>query len=781
MGARNFGARVKRLEDPRLLAGKGRYVADVNLPGMLEAAFVRSTEAHATIRAIDTSAARSVPGVIAVFTMADFGARFASRPMLHVAPNPAIRQYITQYPLATREVCYVGEAVALVVARDRYIAEDAVQRVVVDYEPLPAIVEIERALTGDAPRAHCDSPDNLIATLAMRFGDAAEAFARAPHVVHERLRQHRGAPHSMECRGVIAQYDGATDQLTLWSATQAPYLVRRYLAQYLQREEALIRVIAPDVGGGFGPKAAHYPEEIVLALAALNLEYPVKWIEDRREHFLCTTQQRDQVWSVEAATDGDGRLLAIRGRVLHENGAYLPYGLVLPFTSLAPLPGPYAIPALDVTMDVVFTNAVPTSPIRGAGRPNAAFALERLMDAVARQLRIDPAEVRRRNFVREAQFPYATGAKNAAGAAVSYDSGDYHACLEDVLARADYANFPSRRQAALGEGRAIGLGIASYNEDTGAPPYEGATVRILPSGRIVVQTGAASQGQGLATILAQVCADAFGVSADAVMVESGDTGKFPLGVGTVASRVAVNAASSVYGAAIQVREKALKLAARMLEASEQDLVIDNGVVHVTGVPAMKVTLGDLARSLAGNVNMVLPAGFSPGLEATVYHEITRTTYAAGSNVTEVEVDLDTGEVRLLNHWVTHDCGRMINPLLVDGQVVGGTVHGFGNALFERMAYATDSGQPLTTNLGEYLLPSSTDVPPIHVAHIETPSPLNPLGIKGAGEGGTIPAIAAVIAAVENALSHLDVRIREYPLDPPRLLALIEAARLGDAR
>lgn len=779
MGARNFGAEVKRLEDPRLLSGKGRYVADIHLPGMLEVAFVRSTEAHALIRSIDTSAARALPGVIAVFTMADFGGQFVSKPMLKVAPNPAIKQYITQYPLATDEVCYVGEAVAVVIAKNRYVAEDAALQIEVAYEPLAPVVDIERALDTDSPRAHRDSPDNLIATLAMRFGDAAHAFANAPHVVRERLVQHRGAPHSMECRGVVAHYEGVTDQLTLWSATQAPYLVRRYLAQYLGREEALIRVIAPDVGGGFGPKAAHYPEEVVLALAVLKLGKPLKWIEDRREHFLCTTQQRDQIWTVEAVTDADGKVLGVRGHILHDNGAYLPSGLVLPFTSLAPLPGPYAIPALDITMAVIFTNAVPTTPIRGAGRPNAAFTLERLMDAIARELRIDPAEVRRRNFVRKDQFPYATGAKNAAGVAVSYDSGDYHACLDDVLARSDYASFPARRADALGRGRAIGLGIASYNEDTGAPPYEGATVRVLPSGKIVVQTGAASQGQGLATILAQVCADQFGVAAEAVMVESGDTGRFALGVGTVASRVAVNAASSVHGAALQVRAKALRLAARVLEASEQDLVIDDGVVHVTGVPAMKVALGELARSLAGNVNMPLPAGFAPGLEATAYHEITRTTYAAGSNVTEVEVDMDTGEVRLINHWVTHDCGRMINPLLVEGQVVGGTVHGFGNALFERMAYAADSGQPLTTNLGEYLLPSATEVPPVHIAHIETPSPLNPLGIKGAGEGGTIPAIAAVIAAVENALSHLNVRINEYPLDPPRLLALIDAAKRRD--
>ena len=776
MGARNFGAEVKRVEDPRLLSGRGRYVDDVRLPGMLEAAFVRSSEAHAAIRGIDASAARALPGVVAVLTLPDLGAACAGRRMVQPSPSPAIRQNITQFPLAHDEVCYVGEAIALVVAESRYVAEDAAQLVEVDYEPLPAVVDLKAARAADAPKVHRGAADNLVATLAWRFGDIGAAFANAAHVFRETYVQHRGAPHSMECRGVVASYDAPTDQLTLWSATQAPYMVRRLLAQYLEREEATIRVIAPDVGGGFGPKAAHYPEEVVLAAAALELARPVTWIEDRREHFLCTTQQRDQVWDMELAVAGDGRVLGIRGRVLHENGAYLPYGLVLPFTSLGPLPGPYAIAACDVGLEVLFTNAVPTTPIRGAGRPNAAFALERMMDCVARELRLDPAEVRRRNFVPKDAFPYATGARNPAGAAITYDSGDYEACLDNLLAQCDYGAFPARRDAARAQGRAIGLGIASYNEDTGIAPYEGATVRVSPSGRIVVQTGAASQGQGLATILAQICADQLGVAVDDVLVESGDTGKFPLGLATVGSRIAVTAGSSVHLAAVAVREKALRLAARVLEAAEKDLVIENGSVHVAGVAGMNVGLGDLARQLAGNVSAPLPPGFSPGLEATAYHEVVRSTYASGSNATEVEVDLETGEVRLRNHWVTHDCGRMINPLLVEGQVVGGVVHGFGNALFERMMYARESGQPLTTNFGDYRLPAATELPRIHVEHVETPSPLNPLGVKGAGEGGTIPAIAAVAAAVENALSHLGVRVHEYPIEPERLLALIEAAR-----
>ena len=776
MGVRNFGAEVKRVEDPRLLTGRGRYVDDVRLPGMLECAFVRSSEAHALIRAIDVTSARALPGVVDVLTLRDFAARYADKRMLQASPSAAIRQNITQYPLARDEVCYVGEAIALVVAANRYIAEDAAQLVQVDYESLPAVADLQAAHAPDGAKVHRSAANNLVASLTWRFGDIAKAFADAAHVFRETYVQHRGGPHSMECRGVIASYEAATDQLLLWSATQAPYNVRRFLAQYLGREESSIRVIAPDVGGGFGPKAAHYPEELVLALAALKLEQPIKWIEDRREHFLCATQQRDQIWEMQCAAAGDGRVLGIRGSVLHDNGAYLPYGLVLPFTSLGPLPGPYAIGACEVSLDVIFTNAVPTTPIRGAGRPNAAFALERMLDCVARELHLDPAEVRRRNFVPKDAFPYATGAKSPAGAAITYDSGDYAACLNNVLAQCDYAGFAARRRAALAEGRALGLGVASYNEDTGIAPYEGATVRVAPSGRILVQTGAASQGQGLATILAQICADQFGVAAADVLVESGDTGKFPLGLATVGSRVAVTAGSSVHLAAAAVREKAVRLAARVLEAAEKDLVIEDGFVHVTGVPEMKVALGELARQLIGNVSAPLPPGFSPGLEATAYHEVARSTYASGSNATEVEVDLETGEVKLRHHWVTHDCGRMINPLLVEGQVVGGVVHGLGNALFERMIYEPESGQPLTTNFADYRLPTAPELPHIAVEHLETPSPLNPLGIKGAGEGGTIPAIAAVAAAVESALSHLNVRVHEYPIEPERLAALIDDAR-----
>jgi len=775
VGARNVGAVVKRLEDPRFLAGLGRYTDDIVLPGMLEMAFVRSSEAHAAIRSIDASAAKAVPGVVAVWTLPDLGA-IAQKPMLQSYPSPAIKQNITQYPLARDEVCYVGEAIAVVVAESRYVAEDAAALVTVDYDSLPHAVDVrDAAQTGAAP-VHRGGQTNVAATVAWKFGDAAAAFARAPHVFHESYHQHRGAPHSMEGRGVIAQNDVAAGQLMLWSSTQSPFLVRRYLAQYLEREEAAIRVMAPDVGGGFGPKAGHYPEELVAALAAMKLGRPVKWIEDRREHFLTTTQQRDQWWEVEVACEPSGKVQAIRAKCLHDNGAYLPYGLLLPMTSIVPFPGPYAIPSVEVTLDCVFTNAVPTTPIRGAGRPCAAFILERSMDTVARNLGIDRAEVRRVNFVRKDQFPYETGARLPTGVTIQYDSGDYAGCLERVLSSSGQSGFETRRAQAAKDGRWVGLGIASYNEDTGLPPYEGATVKVLPSGRIAVELGSCAQGQGLETIAAQIAADQFDVDPQDVVVRTGDTAIGAIALSTVGSRVASTAGPSIHLAAMQVRDKAIRLAALQLETADQDLEITRGSVHVKGVAERKITLGELAKRLISNVNVPLPGGFTPGLEATAYHTPPRPVYANGSNVAEVEVDIETGMVTLLGYWVAHDCGTLINPMLVEGQIIGGVVHGIGNALYERMIYDRDSGQPVTTNFGDYLLPIATEMPPIHLEHMETPSPLNPLGVKGAGEGGTIPGIACIVSAVEDALRPLGVKVNEYPISPERLLQLIDEKR-----
>ncbi len=771
---RYTGAKVHRMEDPRLLTGHGRYVDDIHLPGMLHAAFLRSSHAHARIHSIDASAALALPGVHGVFTQADLGGDFVGQAMSQLYPAPVIKQDKTQYPLASGEVCFVGQTVAVVVADSRALAEDALALIAVDYEPLPAIIDCRAALAAEAPHAHDDSDSNLVGQMGTSFGDVDGTFARAKHVFSASFLQHRGGCHAMETRGVVACDEPYDDGLTVWSSTQCPYLVRRALARYLGEAEERVRIIAPDVGGGFGPKAGFYPEEIVIPLVARTLGRPVKWIEDRREHFVTTTTQRDQQWDLEVACDGEGKIFGIRGKVIHENGAYVPYGILLPFTSLAPLPGAYAIPAVDVKMDIVFTNTTPNTPVRGAGRPYAIYAVERMIAVVARELDLDPAEVRRRNFVRVDQMPYETGALLRDGAPVRYDSGDYEACMDKALELADYAGFKARQTAARAKGRYLGIGISACIEDTGLGPYEGTTVRIEPSGKVMVRTGAASQGQGHHTMIAQIVSDQLGVRPEDILFEAADTGKFPQGIGTIGSRVAANVGPSSFDAAGQVRETALKLAAKSLEASEQDLELVDGEVRVAGAPDLKVALGELALQLAPMSGVKVPAGFNPSLEATSYMGSAGAPISSGTNVAEVEVDTGTGEVRVLRYSVVHDCGTMINPMMVEGQIIGGVVHGIGNALFERMIY-DDQGQPLTTNYGEYLLPLATEMPHIDIVHQESPSPLNPLGVKGAGEGGTIPAAAAIVAAIENALADFGVVIDYYPVDPQYLTRLIDMA------
>lgn len=764
---RSVGAAVKRLEDPAILRGGGRYVDDLHLPGMLEVAFVRSSEAHALLKKIDVTDAAALPGVHAVLTLKDLG---ADKPMVQANPHPLLKQNLTQYPLARDEVCYVGEAIAMVLAENRYVAEDAAQLVQVDYEPLPAAIDVRDAAKPGAPRVHAASPDNRVGRIPWKFGDADAAFASAKHVFRESYVQHRGGCHSMECRGVVASHDAFSDQLTLWSSTQSPYLIRRFLSQYLEREEARIRVVAPDVGGGFGPKAAHYPEEVALALAALKIGRPLKWIEDRREHFVATTQQRDQLWDVEVACDGEGKVLAIRARALHDHGAYVPYGLLLPLGSVVNFPGTYAIPAVDIAIDVVFTNAVPTTPIRGAGRPYANFILERTIDCVARNLKLDRADVRRRNLIRKEAMPYATGGKLPNGKPVLFDSGDYPAVLEMALKSSAYRDSKARKEEAKKRGRLLGFGISSYNEDTGLAPFEGANVRVFPSGKVVVTSGAGAQGQGVRTILAQIAAEQLGVKPEDVRVEIGDTALFPMGMSSVGSRTTVTAGSSVHLAAVEVRDKAIRLAAEALECAPADLELQDGFARIKGVPDKSVPLAELARRLAGQVNVPSPAGFSPGLEATAYHAVERPVYANGANVAVVEVDPQTGRVEVVDYFVAHDCGTLVNPTLVDGQIVGGVAHGISNVLFERMIYDRETGQPQTTNYGEYLLISAPEMPRMHLEHMETPSPWNPLGLKGAGEGGTIPCLAAVVSAIEDAIG---AKVNEYPLSPERVIELME--------
>lgn len=774
MGAKHFGASVKRLEDPALLAARGRFADDIKLPGMLHACFVRSPHAHANLRSIDVTAATAMPGVHAILTASDLPGPMRNDTIPMLVPNPAITVPRTQYVLARDEVCYVGQPIAIVVADTRYLAEDAATAVVVDYEVLAAISDCRDAARDDSPRVHNDLASNIVAQFPLAYGNIDDAFANASHVFEEEIWQHRGGGMAIETRAVVASNDPASDFLTIWSSTQTPHISRRMLADLLGRELESLRVVAPDVGGGFGPKAIFYPEEAVIPVAALKLGRPVKWIEDRREHFLCVTQERDQYWDVAIAVDTEAKILGVRGRMLHDSGAYLPWGMIVPYIAATTMPGPYVIPAYQLETIVVLTNKVPTTPVRGAGRPQAVFAMERLMDRVAHEFGLDRAEVRRRNFIMPKQMPYEIGLVFRDGKPLIYDSGDYPKGQETALLSSDYDNFRERQRSALDEGRFIGIGLANYVEGTGLGPFEGVTVRVLPSGKVAVATGATCQGQGTRTMLSQIVAEQLGCRLDDVIVTAGDTAAIAQGIGTFGDREVVNAGCAAQIAGQAVRNRLIALAARMLGVSRNDVDLDDGQAVASGGNRPMIPFSELAHLAQGIPGVSLPAGQAAGLEHTAYYTPSQAAYCSGTHVAEVEVDAMTGGVKILRYTVALDSGRIINPLILDGQVQGGVAHGIGNALLEWMQY-DENAQPLTTSFADYLLPVATDVPKCTISHIETANPLNPLGVKGAGEGGTIPVPAAIIAAVENALLPFGVHFAEAPLTPERIVAALRAA------
>jgi aerobic carbon-monoxide dehydrogenase large subunit len=775
MGAKWFGAAVKRKEDPALLAGKGRFIDDIRLPGTLHAAFVRSAYPHAKIRGIDTEAARKLAGVHLVLTFADLPEPLRRTPLPLFVPSPAITQLYLPYALAERETVYAGEPVAVVVADSRYIAEDAAARVAVDCEPLPGVSDCAAAAEPGSPLAHADARSNVAGRVPIAVGDADAAFAGAAHVVAERIFIHRGGPFFMECRGLVASYDPVADAYAVYVSSQGSHRIKRGLLDLFDLNDNQMHVITPDVGGGFGPKGAIYPEYPCVAACARMLGHPVKWIEDRRENFLCTHQERDQFWDLELAADRDAKILGLRGRLVHDTGAYVPWGLVLPWIAATTVPGPYVIPNFRIELAAVYTNKISTTPVRGAGRPQGVFVMERMMDRLAAAVGLDRAEVRRRNFVRPEQMPYKVGIIFRDGRPVTYDSGDYPGSQARALMAADYDGFAVRQAAVRKIGRYIGIGIGNAVESTGLGPYEGATVRIATTGKIVLYTGATPQGQSHKTTLAQIAADQLGVSYEDVTVATADTKEIAFGVGTFAARTAVNAGSSVHIAAIAVARKIKEVAADMMEVSPDDLELRDGFAEVRGVPGMKQSFRDIAVKSIGMPGFSMAGGLAPGLENTAYFQPDQSTYSNGTHIAEVEVDVDTGGVKILRYTALHDCGTVINPMVVEGQVVGGIAHGIGNALFERL-FHDKAGEPQTVNFGDYLLPSAPDMPPIEILHTETASPLNPLGMKGAGEGGTIAAIAAIIGAVENALAPFGVRINEAPIGPERIVALVNAAR-----
>ena len=773
MTTRLFGQRIQRVEDPALLRGQGRFTDDITADGVLHAAFVRAPMAHGRVLSIDADAARALPGVHAVISAADLPEKLRTRRIPLDVPNPAIRHPFTETPLVVDEVVFAGQAVMVVVAESRHVAEDAVQLIMVEYDVLPPAVNVEAAFAAGAAPAHAALPDNLAARWSHNYGDVDVAFANAAHTLTRTYHQHRGTGCPMEGRAVLAEYDARARQFLVHTATQAPHGIRRAIAEMFDIPETDVRVVAPDVGGGFGPKLLTYPEEIVVPYCARLLNRPVKWTEDRREHLTVTAQERDQVWNVAMAVDADGRITALRGHLLHDTGAFVPWGIIMPYISSTTFPGPYVIPNFRFDTSVVFTNKVPTSPMRGAGRPQAVFAMERLMDEMADMLGLDRAEFRRRNLIQTEQMPYPVGLIFRDGQPMTYDSGDYPRCQQMALDAAGWDEFASRQQEALKHGRYIGQGVANYVEGTGLGPFEGATARILLSGRVLLQTGAAAQGQGHRTVLAQIAADSFNVPLDMVDVEIGDTASIAVGVGTFASRMMVNAGSSTRTSSDAVALKLRQITAAYFDAKLDEVEMEGGVVRVLGRQGQQLSFADIAKMASGRPGFSLPKGVEPGLQATHYFAPPQAAYSNGSHVAEVEVDPETGLITILRYIVAHDCGRLVNPLLVDGQIQGGVAHGIGNALLEQMRYDED-GNPLTTSLADYLLPEAGNVPDCIITHMESPSPLNPLGVKGAGEGGTIPAPAAIIAAVEDALRPFGVRITETPILPERLCNLIDA-------
>ena len=770
-----IGHPVLRLEDGPLIRGQGRFVDDLKFAGMLEAAFVRSPHAHAGIRGIDMDAARRLPGVKAVFGSADIAPLLAEERLPLQFRTDQLPQDVAPFVLAKDEVAFVGEAVAVVIAQTRAIAEDAAALVEVDYEPLPAISDCRDALRPGAPLAHRRKTSNLLIELRQDYGDVAAAFARAPHRARVSLKQHRGGAHSMEGRGAVAVYDSNEDRLTLWTSTQLAHEVRAFLMRLLRLDENRIRVVAPDVGGGFGAKFVMYPEEVVLCAAGLKLRRPIKWIEDRREHFCAAVQERDQYWDIEVAFDGEGRVFGVRGELIHDQGAYTPQGLNLPYNTSTGVPGPYIVPAYELRVKVVETNKVATMPVRGAGYPEAAFTMERALDAIARQLKIDRGEVRRRNLVPAEKMPYVTPLKTRSGSPIAYDSGDFPRCLAMAIEAIDYAGFAARKQSASADGRYLGIGIGNGVKGTGRGPFESGIVRIGRSGRISVYTGAMPMGQGIRTALAQICAEQFGVAAESVTVVAGDTAVIPYGQGGFASRQTVTAGSSVHLAALAVREKVLAVAAHLLETGVEDLEVHDGRVEVVGAPGSGLSLREVAEAVSGVPGYSMPGKFEPGLESLQSFLPNALTYGMGCHAVEVEVDIETGHVRILRYVVVNDSGKLINPMIVEGQLVGGTAHAIGNTLYEWMRY-DDAAQPLTTTFADYLLTTAPEVPNIELHFLQSPSPLNPLGVKGVGESGCVPAAGAIVAAVEDALSPFGVIIGDYPVTPAKLFAAIAAAR-----
>lgn len=763
-----IGASLARKEDDRLVRGAGRYVGDISFPGQLHATFVRSTFAHARITGIDASAALGAPGVIDVLTASDVPSGPMPPFLWDTPPEKLVAELKPMlrpcHPplLPSDRVRFVGQAIAVVLAESRYAAEDAAALVEVDLDPLPALGTIDAALASGATIVHDGWDDNVAVRFTVRKGEVDDAIGAAHTVVSETFEMQRQAGVPMETRGAVARVD-ADGHLTLWSATQNAHPLRRALSRVSGLPPERVDVIAPDVGGGFGTKGVLYPEDLIVGLAVLRLGRPVKWIEDRIEHMQSAIHAREQRHSIRLAFDGEGRILALNDRFIVDTGAFNPLGLVIPYNTIAHLMGPYRVPTFEAVGTCVITTKVPTAPYRGAGRPEAVFAVERAIDRAAEGLGIDPVELRARNLLRPDELPFEVGILYRDGEPLVLDSGDYPRTLARAAELLGYEAFRAEQARERQPGRLLGLGVACYVEGTGIGPFEGASVRLDPaSGAVSASTGACSQGQAHETVFAQICADALGVHPDRVSVSGGDTRELERGWGTVASRSAVVAGNAIRSAATSLRTRVMNAAAERLEAAAADLVLEGDRVVVAGAPERSVALADLATH-------------DPDvLRSTEYFEPGTVTWANGAHAVAVEVDAETGEIAILRYAVVHDCGTVINPVVVDGQVHGGVAQGIGGAIFEEVLF-DEEGQLLNATMADYLVPTATEVPPMELDHLETPTPMNPLGIKGVGEGGAVPVAAAIAGAVEDALRPFGARVRRTPLSPSAVRQLIQDA------
>ena len=791
MTTQMFGAPVQRREDRRLVTGQGRFVDDLVPAGALAAAFVRSPHAHARVEDIDVTEAVDTPGLVAIYAYDDLDGRL-TEPLPLLIPHPSLTHPKTPYVLARDTIHHVGEAVAMVVARDRYAAEDAAGRIRVSYDPLPAVVGVAEARRAEH-LVHADVPGNIAAHHVEQVGEVDAALEAAPHTLELNLSIERSASTPLEGRGVVARWD-PDGTVRVYSSTQTSTGVRAALAAKLDLPLDKVEVIAPDVGGGFGVKIMHpWPEEVLVPWAARRLDQPVAWTEDRREHFVSSAHEREQEQQVRVGFDDEGRITGLDVKIWHDNGAYTPYGVIVPIITSTQLLGPYKPGAYRAEWQSLYTSTVIVTPYRGAGRPQGVYAMERTLDAIADYLALDRTEVRARNFIQPDEMPYDQGLTFQDGRPLIYDSGDYPALLEKLKKLAGWDDFESYREQARAMGRRVGIGIGCYVEGTGVGPYEGGHVLVEPSGRVRVATGLTSQGQGHQTMLAQIVADELGVPFGDVEVVTGDTRRFRYAVGTFASRTAVMSGNAVALAARAVRAKALRIAADALEADPGDLEIADGVISVRGHREASIALATVAvlanplryavdeaaraaTQFAGSDVSRPPIGADdePGLEATDYYSPLRSTFAAGMHAAVVETDPETAEIRVLRYCVIHDCGRVVNPLILEGQVHGGVAQGVGGALYERMVY-DEHGQLLNASFMDFLMPYATEVPLVEVDHMETPSPLNPLGIKGAGEAGVIPGMAVLASAIEDAEGFV---IRRMPISPSELFHLRERVARG---